>query len=194
MYVIFEGIDTTGKSTQVSLFAKRHENVLTTKEPGGTPAGLKLREMLLGGELKGSFNAELFLFLADRAFHYDTVVKPMRHECLVISDRGFLSGIAYACANHSDVDGSFLLQMNRLALQENYPEKLVLFLTNESLIQERLSSKEHDAIEERGVSYLLRIQDIMRRIVKTLPIQILEVDAAQEIETIYRQIEEFLND
>lgn len=135
-----------------------------------------------------------FLFLADRAFHYDTVVKPMRHERLVISDRGFLSGIAYACANHSDVDGSFLLQMNRLALQENYPEKLVLFLTNESLIQERLSSKEHDAIEERGVSYLLRIQDIMRRIVKTLPIQVLEVDAAQEIETIYRQIEDFLND
>ena len=118
----------------------------------------------------------------------------MPHERLVISDRGFLSGIAYACANHSDVDGSFLLQMNRLALQENYPEKLVLFLTNESLIQERLSSKEHDAIEERGVSYLLRIQDIMRRIVKTLPIQVLEVDAAQEIETIYRQIEDFLND
>lgn len=194
MYVIFEGIDTTGKSTQVALFAQRNKNVLATKEPGGTPTGVKFREMLLGGELKSSFNAELFLFLADRALHYDSVVKPARHERLVISDRGFLSGIAYACANHSDVDGEFLLNMNRLALEENYPEKIVLFLTNETLIKSRLGNKEHDAIEERGVSYLLRIQDIMRRVVKTLPIQVLEVDASLDIETIYNQIEEFLND
>lgn len=194
MYVIFEGIDTTGKSTQVALFAKRHKNVLATKEPGGTPTGLKFREMLLGGELKSSFNAELFLFLADRALHYDTVVKPSRHERLVISDRGFLSGIAYACANHSDIDGEFLLQMNCLALEESYPEKIVLFLTNETLIKSRLGNKEHDAIEERGVSYLLRIQDIMRRVVKTLPIKVLEVDASLDIETIYTYIEEFLND
>ena len=194
MYVIFEGIDTTGKSTQVALFAQRNKNVLATKEPGGTPTGIKLREMLLGGALKGSYNAEFFLFLADRALHYDTIVKPSRNEHLVISDRGFLSGIAYACANHSDVDGEFLLDMNRLALQESYPEKIVLFLTNETLIKSRLGNKEHDAIEERGVSYLLRIQDIMRRVVKTLPIQVLEVDASQEIETIYKQIEEFLND
>lgn len=116
------------------------------------------------------------------------------NEKIVMSDRGFLSGIAYACANHSDIDGTFLLQMNRLALEEDYPEKMVLFVSNEHLIKERLGMKEHDAIEERGVSYLLQIQDIMRRVAKTLPIKVLEVDAAQDIETLYRQIEEFLND
>ena len=194
MYVIFEGVDTTGKSTQVALFAQRKETVLATKEPGGTPTGLKFREMLLGGALKSSFTAELFLFLADRALHYETIVKPSRDKRLVISDRGFLSGIAYACANHNDVDGEFLLNMNRLTLEENYPEKIVLFLTNETLIKSRLQAKEHDAIEERGISYLLQIQDIMRRVVKTLPIQVLEVDASLDIETIYIQIEEFLND
>ena len=195
MYVIFEGIDTTGKSTQVALFAQRKKTVIATKEPGGTPAGSQFREMLLGGALQNSFNAELFLFLADRALHYDTVVKPARNNGhLVISDRGFLSGIAYACANHEDVDGELLLAMNRLALQEAYPEKIVLFLTNETLMRERMETKVHDAIEKRGVSYLLRIQDIMRRVVKTLPIQVLEVDASKEIETIYNQIEDFLND
>lgn len=194
MYVIFEGIDTTGKSTQVALFAQRNKRVLATKEPGGTPTGLKLREMLLGGVLQSSFNAELFLFLADRALHYDTVVKPAREDHIVISDRGFLSGIAYACANHEDVDGELLLAMNRLALHETYPEKIVLFLTTETLMRERMGAKTHDAIEERGVSYLLRIQDIMRRVVKTLPIRVLEVDASQSIETIYNQIEDFLND
>lgn len=194
MYVIFEGIDTTGKSTQVQRFAQNNPDVLATKEPGGTALGLRLREILLGGEVKASFNAELFLFLADRALHYDTIVKPYRHQRLVISDRGFLSGIAYACANHEDIDGALLLHMNQLALEGNYPEKIVLFLTNEALMKERLSVKEHDAIEERGVSYLLRIQDIMRRIVKTLPIQCLEIDASLSIEAIYQQIEEFLYD
>ena len=60
MYVIFEGIDTTGKSTQVALFAQRKKTVLATKEPGGTPTGLKFREMLLGGAVKSSLNAGLF--------------------------------------------------------------------------------------------------------------------------------------
>lgn len=194
MYVIFEGIDTTGKSTQVALFSKRHTNVVTTKEPGGTPLGLQLREMLLGGAVQGSFTAELFLFLADRALHYDRVVKPARKKSLVISDRGFLSGVAYAMANHEEINEALLLEMNRLALNEHLPEKMVLFLTNEPLIQSRLGEKHHDAIEQRGVSYLLRIQDIMRRIAKTLPIDILEVDAAWSVETIYQKIEEFLND
>jgi dTMP kinase len=194
MYVIFEGVDTTGKSTQVQRFAQNNPNVLATKEPGGTPLGVKLREMLLGGEAKASFNAELFLFLADRALHYDTLVKPHRQDRLVISDRGFVSGIAYACANHEEIDEAFLLQMNTLALEGNYPDKIVLFLTNEALIQKRLGAKANDAIEERGVSYLLRIQAIMRRIVKTLPIACLEVDASQSIEAMYQQIEEFLND
>ncbi len=194
MYVIFEGVDTTGKSTQVRLFEQKNPDVLATKEPGGTPLGMKLREMLLNGEAKASLYAELFLFLADRALHYDTVVQPHRDRRIVISDRGFVSGIAYACANHEEIDGEFLLQMNRLALQGTYPDKIVLFLTDEALIQKRLGVKENDAIEERGVSYLLRIQAIMRRIVKSLPIRYLEVDATQSVEAIYQQIEEFLHD
>ncbi|MBV5279063.1 MAG: dTMP kinase [Campylobacteraceae bacterium] len=194
MYVIFEGVDTTGKSTQVALFAQRHDNVIATKEPGGTKTGMKLRQILLEGEDKLSFNAELFLFLADRALHYDTVVKASRDNNIVISDRGFLSGIAYAMANHPDINSDFLLQLNRFALDENYPDKIVLFLTNFELITSRLSGKEHDVIEKRGVSYLLHIQDIMRNIIKALPIQVLEIDASLERETIYKRIEEFLYD
>jgi dTMP kinase len=194
MYVIFEGVDTTGKSTQVELFAKRHKDVVATKEPGGTTTGQKLRRILLEGEELHSFNAELFLFLADRALHYDTVVKAKRQTHTVISDRGFVSGISYAVANHPVVDRDFLLHLNRFALNEELPDKVVLFLTNEKLITSRLSEKEHDVIEKRGVSYLLQIQAIMREIIQTLPIAVLEVDAALERETIYQQIEEFLYD
>jgi dTMP kinase len=194
MYVIFEGVDTCGKSTQVEFFASRYENVVATKEPGGTKTGQKLRSILLNGEDTLSFNAELFLFLADRALHYDSVVKEARKEKVVISDRGFLSGIAYACANHPDIDRDFLLLLNRFALREALPEKIVLFVTTETLINERLTCKSTDAIENRGVAYLLRIQAIMRDLLHHLGISYLEVDARLDRESIYRKIEEFIYD
>jgi len=194
MYVIFEGVDTCGKSTQVEYFASRHENVIVTKEPGGTKTGQKLRSILLDGDDKLSFNAELFLFLADRALHYDSVVKEARKTKMVLSDRGFLSGIAYACANHPDVDRDFLLLLNRFALSEALPEKIVLFVTTETLLNERLTCKNADTIESRGVSYLLLIQAIMRDLLQNLGISYLEVDARLDRESIYQKIEEFIYD
>jgi len=194
MYVIFEGVDTCGKSTQVEYFASRHENVIATKEPGGTKTGQKLRSILLDGEDKLSFNAELFLFLADRALHYDSVVKEARNDKMVISDRGFLSGIAYACANHPEIDRNFLLLLNRFALREVFPEKIVLFVTTKTLLNERLTCKTHDIIESRGVAYLLHIQAIMRDLLKNLGISHLEIDARLDRESIYRKIEEFIYD
>jgi len=194
MYVIFEGVDTCGKSTQVEFFASRHHDVVATKEPGGTATGQKLRSILLDGKDALSFNAELFLFLADRALHYDSVVKEARNDKMVISDRGFLSGIAYACANHPEIDRDFLLLLNQFALREHYPEKIVLFVTHEALLNTRLDGKSHDAIERRGVSYLLHIQAIMREMLDQLSIPFLEVDASLDRESIYQQIEEFIYD
>ncbi len=194
MYVIFEGIDTCGKSTQVDFFAQRHTHVLTTKEPGGTEAGKKIRSMLLDGEDKLSFNAELFLFLADRALHYEQIVKNAREDNMVISDRGFISGIAYACANNPETDKNFLIALNHYALCHDFPDKVVLFITNEVILKERLSGKKHDVIEQRGLSYLLQIQAIMQEILQKLSIPYLEVDASWERENIYTQIEDFLYD
>jgi len=94
MYVIFEGIDGCGKTTQIELLKNSFSKLIVTKEPGGTEFGIKAREILLHSEIK-SAKAELLLFLADRAEHYKEVVEP-NLDALVVSDRGFLSGIAYA--------------------------------------------------------------------------------------------------
>ncbi len=192
MYVIFEGVDTSGKSTQIELFATRHKEVIATKEPGGTPTGQKLRSILLDGQDKLCFNAELFLFLADRALHYDTIVKTGRIKNTVMSDRGFLSGIAYACANHPQIDREFLLSLNHFALEGKYPEKIVLFFTNKELLSKRLGNKTHDAIESRGIEYLLRIQTIMKELLEHLGIDYIVVDATLSKEEIYHIIEEFI--
>ena len=192
MYIIFEGIDTTGKSTQVELFANRHKNVITTKEPGGTEIGIKLRKILLENDEKLGVNAELLLFLADRAEHYEKVVKPALEKNYVISDRGLISGISYALANHPELDCDFLLDINKFALDGNLPKKVVLFKTNHDLITSRLGNKEKDKIEKRGIDYLLHIQDLMKETLDSLHIEYLEVNSTNTIEEIYKQIEEFI--
>jgi dTMP kinase len=191
MYVIFEGIDTSGKSTQVELFSQREQNVVVTKEPGGTNLGVKLREILLQSEEKLSFTAELLLFLADRAEHFEKVVKPNQQK-IIISDRGFISGIAYALANNSHISLDFLISLNRFALGEHLPQKVVLFKTDYELITTRLGNKQRDTIEQRGIEYLLRVQSLMEDVLKSLNIDYLAIDANHKIEDIYKQIQEYI--
>ena len=192
MYIIFEGIDTTGKSTQVELFASRHKNIVTTKEPGGTKVGQKFRQILLGSDDKLSSNAELLLFLADRAEHYEKIVKPALKENYVISDRGLISGISYALANHPELNPDFLIRVNKFALDGNLPNKVVFFKTNYELITSRLGNKKKDTIELRGIKYLLHVQDLMKETLEALHVEYLEVNSANTIEEIYKQIEEFI--
>ena len=192
MYIIFEGVDTCGKSTQVELFSQNHKNIVTTKEPGGTKVGQKFREILLTSDEKLSPNAELLLFLADRAEHYASVVKPALKNNIVISDRGLISGIAYALANHPELDKDFLLHVNKFALDGNLPDKVILFKTNHKLITKRLGNKEKDTIEKRGIDYLLHVQDLMKETLDTLHIKYLEVNSEDTIEKIYKQIEEYI--
>ena len=94
MYVVIEGIDTAGKSTQLEILSKKFSDAIFTKEPGATKLGSKLREMALNGEAKSKI-AEMFLFLADRAEHIEEVIKP-NIDKMIISDRSVISGIAYA--------------------------------------------------------------------------------------------------
>jgi len=189
MYVLFEGIDTTGKSTQIELLKRSHPEIVTTKEPGGTPFGEKARALLLGGEVR-SKRAELLLFLADRAEHYEEIVRPNRDK-LVISDRGFISGIGYAMAN-GDFDFDTLVSLNRFALYDTLPDRVILFLTDESTLRQRLGEKELDGIEARGIAYLLRVQEEMKRAVKRLGIPHLFIDARLGIDEIHQTIAEYL--
>jgi len=160
MYILFEGIDTCGKSTQIELIAQKHPEIITTHEPGGTIFGEKAREILLEDSL-ASKRAELLLFLADRAEHYEEIIEPNKDK-IVISDRGFISGIGYALAN-GDFDFEELVRLNRFALKEHFPDKIILFLTDMKTLEERTSAKSLDGIELRGLEYLLTVQEHMSR-------------------------------
>jgi dTMP kinase len=189
MYVIFEGIDTCGKSTQIALLKEKYPDIITTHEPGGTAVGKKAREILLSDSLH-SKRAELLLFLADRAEHYEEVVAPNK-ERLVISDRGFISGIGYALAN-DDFDLDELVSLNRFALKGHFPDRIILFLTNLDTLKERTAQKTLDGIELRGLEYLLRVQEHMKESILKLAIPHLFIDATRSIDEIHQTILAYL--
>jgi len=189
MYILFEGIDTCGKSTQIELLTQVQPGIITTHEPGGTAFGKKAREILLSDSLR-SKRAELLLFLADRAEHYEEVIEPNRDK-VVVSDRGFISGIGYALAN-GDFDFDELVRLNRFALKGHLPDRVILFLTDMETLRERTSQKTLDGIELRGLEYLLRVQEYMKETVLTLNIPHLFIDATESIENIHQSILTYL--
>ena len=211
MYVLFEGIDGVGKSTQIEILAQKFKNgagensgktagdlkfnpknVVLTREPGGSELGTHLREILLSGKFNLSSRAEALLFLADRAEHFNKVVKP-NLDGLVLSDRGFISGIAYAMANDENADINELIALNKFALGERLPDKIVLFLSDENLTRERLKSRgSTDAVEARGLKYLMRVQNFMKIACEKCGADTLVIDAGLEIEKIGEKIENFI--
>jgi dTMP kinase len=189
MYITIEGIDTAGKSTQIEALRAIFTDAVFTKEPGGTVVGQTIRSMVLNGELENK-RAEMFMFLADRAEHTEKIIVP-NIKSLIISDRSCVSGVAYAMVqNVCDIDT--LVQLNRLATDNHLPEHVfILKLTPEELTY-RLSQKEHDAIESRGINYLLNIQDALIASAHALGVQTHVIDASQSIDTITLEIANFI--
>ncbi len=188
MYVILEGIDGCGKSTQIELLKRSFKDAIFTKEPGGTEFGLKAREILLHGELKSS-KAELLLFLADRAEHFFEVVKPNLDK-IVISDRGFLSGIAYALTAGFELD--FLIELNRFTLDNQIPQKVIIFKISKEELIKRVGQKSQDRIEQRGYDYLMQIQDSLIEVATYMKLDFKVIDATLSIEEINKEIIEYL--
>ena len=187
MYIVIEGVDTSGKTTQIEILKEKFSEAIFTKEPGGSELGREIRKILLDGEVK-SKNAELLLFLADRAEHYDSLIKPNIGK-MIFSDRSFISGIAYAMANNQDINIDFLISLNLFVLENKLPDLVVLLKTNEKLIKSRMSEKNEDNIEKRGVDYLLWVQNCMENILRRLDIDYLLIDSSNSVEIISQKID-----
>ncbi|KEA46500.1 thymidylate kinase [Campylobacter mucosalis] len=193
MYVVFEGIDGVGKSTQIKLVAKKNPNTIITKEPGGSEFGKFAREILLKNQLNLSTRAEMLLFLADRAEHAKKVILPNQDK-LILSDRSFISGVAYAKANDENLNFDELLFLNKFALDNTLPDKIIFFKTNKNLLLKRLSNRgTSDNIEKRGAQYLLNVQEIMDEFLQSLNIDVLKINADEKIDEIHTKIVNFLN-
>jgi len=187
MYIAIEGIDTVGKTTQIELLKKEYKNALFVKEPGFTKLGEKLRKIIFEDDI--SKKAELFLFLADRAETIEKIIKPNINK-LIISDRSVISGIAYAMP-FFDFDN--LVNLNHFATDSIFPQKVIILKIDKKTLQYRLSQKNKDNIEKRGIDYLLEIQDNLINTCNRLEIPYILIDASKSIDEINFRIKKAIN-
>jgi dTMP kinase len=130
-FITFEGIDGSGKSTQMRLLAnalRAHRcDVLLTREPGGTPVGLKLRAALLDAQEEVDPLTELLVFAADRAQHVRRVLRPaLEAGQIVISDRYADATVAYQGAGRG-FSPDLISQIVELATEGLKPDLTLLF-------------------------------------------------------------------
>ncbi len=185
MYIAIEGIDTAGKSTQISALKNYFPDAIITKEPGGTKIGKEIRKLVLSARAKNK-RAEFLLFLADRAEHVKEVIEPNLHK-MILSDRSAVSGVAYALVQ-GDVDKKDLVFLNDFATNKIYPQKVFLLRLTKKELEFRLSQKELDGIELRGSEYLLQIQENIKKASELLGLTLIEIDATKPINKITEKI------
>jgi len=130
-FIVFEGIDGAGKTTQMELLAVSLQNngvpVLCTREPGGTRIGDRLRELLLDPACQDiSHRTEAFLYAADRAQHVTEIIRPaLSSGVTVLCDRFVYSTLAYQGWGRG-IDMALLQQLNELATGVLVPDAVVL--------------------------------------------------------------------
>ena len=161
-FITLEGIDGSGKSTLAKglyeALLAQGKDVIFTRAPGGFELGLKIRELILHGHIE-SIKTELFLFLADRAEHVQTVIKPaLDRGQVVICDRFSDSTIAYQASR--GLDARYVEQLCDYATSHLVPDLTLLIDIDPKLAFERLEKTRHkDRIENEGLFLLTKISE-----------------------------------
>ena len=193
-FITFEGIDGSGKSTQVKLLAEYLESkgysVYITREPGGTPLAEGLRDILLDHET-GYLSplSELFLYLASRREHLDKIIRPnLEKGTIVISDRFTDSSVAYQGSGRG-ISLKQVDDLNMIATDGQYPDMTILLDLEPEKALARFSGDRHlDRLESEGVEFLRKIRNGYLWIAQNYPQRVRAIDATLSIEEIQKWI------
>jgi dTMP kinase len=189
-FIVFEGIDFSGKSTQAALFAKKH-NFLLTKEPGGTAFGIALRDLLLNQRFDIDAEIELLLLTADRLQHLNELVIPeLDTGHTVVSDRFFGSTLAYQ-GYGSQIDRNLLLFLHS-KFCGNLTADLTFYLDidfSELKSRAENSGRSFDRIEIKGVDYVTKVLNGYKELAQELNWAV--IDGNSDIKSVSEQIEHY---
>ena len=199
-FIVIEGIDGCGKTTQIEELSKwlpnsgllrKDSKLITTREPGGSQLGKKLRKLILdNNEKKPSSLAELLLYSADRAEHVSKIIAPaLNNNDWVISDRFADSTLAYQGYGRN-INLEIIKNIESIVCQGEYPD-LTFFLEispEESILRRR--NEIPDRIESEGIRFLEKVNEGFKLIAKEKNWVV--ISASQNIKTISNQIKETL--
>lgn len=199
--ISFEGLDGAGKTTQIELLARwldSHQvTYIHTREPGGTPVGRELRSLLFERpDLEISPLAEAFLFQADRAQHFHTLVLPaLQAGTLVISDRCFDASIAYQGFARG-VGPELVARLSLIATQGHIPDLTILLDLAPCEVQQRVNPA-NDAsglrvapsrFDSAHETFHRQVQQGFRLLAQAHPARIKIVEASRSAEVIHSEI------
>jgi dTMP kinase len=202
-FITFEGLDGVGKSTQLERLATWLRDagfdVVTTREPGGTAMGEKLRAVLLSSRTEGlSPMAELALMFADRAQHIDEQILPaLNAGRWVLCDRFTDSSEAYQGAGRG-IGSDAVRALHKTLCHDLKPDLTVLMLGDlghslararrRNVEQAKQSYEDENRFEKESRAFHKRVLDAYLGIARREPERVVKVDATQEIPKVHKKI------
>lgn len=208
-FITFEGIEGSGKTTQIRLLAEhltnQQQTVLQTREPGGCPISDQIRSILLHpNNAAMDSRTELLLYAAARAQHIEQIVRPaLNAGKVVLCDRFTDATLAYQ-GDGRGLDRELIQQLNQLATGDCLPDLTLLFDLPVEIGLDRAKQREVEIqdnsegrFEREQLDFHRRIREGYLALAEAEPQRFRVVDAGKSADEVYRQaasfIDEFLN-
>ena len=194
MFVTFEGLDGCGKTTQAVLLADALRGdgveVVSTREPGGTPLGEAIRDLVLHGGHVAPW-AEAALYAASRAQHVDGVIRPaLERGATVVCDRYIDSSVAYQGVGRG-LGLEEVLALNLAVVGGLLPDRTVLVEIDPETAAERVGSS-GDRIERDGIALWRRVAGAYRTLAERYPERYVVIDGRRSVAEVAEEIRDRL--
>jgi dTMP kinase len=202
-FITFEGLDGVGKSTQLENLAaylrERGIDLITTREPGGTALGEKLRTVLLSSRTAGlSPRAELGLMFADRAQHIDEQILPaLERGQWVLCDRFTDSSEAYQGGGR-ELGSEIVLQLHKSLCRDLQPDLTILMVSDvartvararrRNVEQSKTMVDDENRFEKENRAFYNRVLAAYMAIARRDPQRVEQVEAADPIPKVRKKI------
>jgi len=195
MFITFEGIDLSGKSTQIKLlknhFEKRKKKVISLREPGGTEISEKIRDIILDKKnIKMEYLTEFLLFSASRQQLTKEIIVPhLKKKFIVLCDRYYDSSSAYQ-GYGGQINLEIIQSVNKIASGNLIPDItfLIHITAEESFKRKKLMKKNADRIEKKTISYYKKVIDGYKIISNNEKGRFVVIDGTKSVDEINEEI------